>query len=125
MDMTAFQEAGERLCTFDSKFRPGSPHYEQIQLRVPAPLELAVYRLLERTALGAYRACGCRDYARLDMRLRGGIFFVLDVNPNPDLSRGTSIVEAAGVAGYSYGAMASSLVQLAARRHPYWDRRRH
>ncbi len=125
MDLAAFADPRERLCTFDSKFYPGSPHYEQIQVRVPAALDPAEYRLLEQTALRAYRVCDCRDYARLDLRLRDGVFYVLDVNPNPDITRGTSTAEAAGAAGYSYGAMVSHLVHLAAGRHPQWERRRH
>ncbi len=125
MVLDSFSDPRERLCTFDSKFCPGSPHYKRIQVRVPAPLRPPERRLLEATALRAYQVCGCRDYARLDMRLRDGTFYVLDVNPNPDISRGTSMVEAARVAGYSYGAMASNLVQLAARRHPLWGRHRH
>ncbi len=125
MDLSAFEDARERLCTFDSKFHPGSRHYEQIQVRMPAPLEPAEYRLLEQVALKTYRVCGCRDYARLDIRLRDGIFYVLDVNPNADFSRGTSVAEMAQAAGYSYAAMASRLVQLAAQRHPLGGRRRH
>lgn len=125
MDMTAFENFRDRLCTFESKFCPGSRHYEQIRLRVPVSLEPAEYYLLEQVVLKAYRACGCRDYARLDLRLRDGNFYVLDVNPNADFSRGTSMVEAAAAAGYSFGAMVSRLVQMASRRHPNWGRRRH
>jgi D-alanine-D-alanine ligase len=118
MDFAAFQDIRERVCTYDSKFRPGSPHYENIQVHVPAPLEPEEYRRLERVALATYRACGCRDYARLDLRLRDGTFYVLDVNPNPDISPETSMAEAARLAGHSYHTMIGHLVHLAAQRHP-------
>lgn len=125
MDFSAFASARERLCTYDSKFSPGSPHYEQVQVRVPAALAPQETRRLEAVCQGAYRALGCRDYARLDLRLRADAFYVLDVNPNPDITPETSMVEAARVAGYSYGAMLSRLVRLAADRHPLWGRHRH
>jgi D-alanine-D-alanine ligase len=73
---------------------------------------------LKETAVATYRATGCRDYARLDIRLRDGCFYVLDVNPNADLSSESSLALAAEVAGYSFGALGSRLVNLAAARHP-------
>jgi D-alanine-D-alanine ligase len=118
MDFAAFDDVRDRLCTFESKFNPESRHYKHIGLHLPAVLTESEYAQLEQTAVAAYRALGCRDYARLDIRLRDGIFQVLDVNPNADLSSASSTACAAEVAGYSFGAMGSRLVNLAARRHP-------
>jgi D-alanine-D-alanine ligase len=118
MDFAAFDDVRDRLCTFESKFDPDSRHYKHIGLRVPASLSESEYARLEQTAVTAYRAVGCRDYARLDIRQRDGVFYVLDVNPNADLSSVSSTAYAAEVAGYSFGAMGSRLVNLAARRHP-------
>jgi len=118
MDFGAFPDVHDRLCTFDSKFKPGSRHYDQIGLRLPAPLSEEELLTLEETSKAAYQALGCRDYARLDIRLRGGVFYVLDVNPNPDISAEASLAYAAQAAGYSYGAMVSRMLHLAASRHP-------
>jgi D-alanine-D-alanine ligase len=118
MDFGAFDDIHDRLCTFDSKFCPGSRHYDEIKLRVPAPLHEHERAALRRTALEAYFAIGCRDYARLDIRLRDGVFYVLDVNPNPDISPDASMACAAEVAGYSYGRMGSHLIEIAFHRHP-------
>lgn len=118
MDFGAFEDVHDRLCTYDSKFSPGTPAYEKIQIRTPAALDEAALRELERTALAVYRVFGCRDYARLDLRLRDGVFYVLDINPNAEISSETSMTFAAEAAGYSYGDMASTLVNLAALRHP-------
>lgn len=118
MDFRAFPDVHDRLCTFDAKFTPGSRPYEQIGLLLPAPLAEAELTALRSTALAAYQALGCRDYGRLDMRVRDGIFYVLDINPNCDISPDASMALAAAVEGYSYGAMLSWIVNLAARRHP-------
>ncbi len=118
MDFGALSDPRERICSYESKFCPGSDPYERIQVRVPALLSSEERERLEQLARAVYRAFGCRDYARLDVRLRDGVFYVLDVNPNPDISPETSLVEAASVAGYSYGELIGRLVQLAARRHP-------
>jgi len=118
MDFSAYQDRRRRLCTYDSKFVPESEDYEKIEIRVPAVLEEEQYRRLRETALGSYRALRCRDYARIDLRLRDDRFHVLDVNPNADLSPETSMVYAARSMGISYGGLCSRLVNLAARRHP-------
>jgi D-alanine-D-alanine ligase len=118
MDFSAFGHVQDRLCTYEAKFVPDSIHYKKIGTLLPAPLERRELRSLEKAAIDAYKAIGCRDYARIDIRLREGVFFVLDVNPNADISADASMACAAEVAGYSYGAMGSRLVRLAAKRHP-------
>jgi len=118
MDFTAFQNIRDRLCTFESKFDPQSISYNLIEMRLPAPLSQDEQRQIESIAISAYCAVGCRDYARLDIRLRDGIFYVLDINPNADISPDTSLAMAAEVAGLSYGHLASLLINLAAERHP-------
>jgi len=118
MDFSTLQSVRDRLCTFDSKYRPGSRHYEEIQFQIPAMMDDTQLRQLERTSKEVDRIFGCLDYSRLDIRLRNGTFYVLDINPNPDVRLETSFVESAELAGYSYGAMISHLINLAAPRHP-------
>ena len=122
MDFSAFTDVEDRLCTFDAKHKPDSSAYEKICLRIPASLSATEYKELERVARRAYRVIGCRDYARMDIRLRDGVFYILDVNTNPDVSSDTSMAFAAKLAGYSYGAMLSQMVNFAARRHPFLHR---
>ena len=123
MDFSAFTEPSGRLCTYDSKFDPQSSDYQLIGLKLPAPLSGEEQNRLEATAIAAYRAASCRDYARMDIRLRDGIFYVLDVNPNADLSPDTSLALAAEVAGLPYGQLGSLLVNLAAQRSPKFDQK--
>lgn len=118
MDFSFFTDIKDRLCTYDSKFIPGSDHYEKIETLLPAPLSDEETQALEKVCCDAYRAMGCRDYARLDIRLRDNVFYVLDINPNADISSEASMACAAEFAGISYGQMGSLFVRLAARRHP-------
>jgi D-alanine-D-alanine ligase len=122
MEFSAFQSVRDRLCTYDSKHRPGSRHYEEIRVQIPAMLNDAQLTKLEQISMEVYQIFGCVDYARLDIRLRRGRFYVLDVNPNPDITLETSIVKSAELAGYSYGAMVSQLINLAALRHPVFGK---
>lgn len=117
IDFSAFSTAHDRIYTFEEKFISTSPYYDCVSL-IPAVLGEDEYRTLEQIAKAAYYAVGCRDYARLDIRLRDGIWYVLDVNTNPNLGPDSSVAYAASLRGYSYGEVGSRLVRLAAERHP-------
>ena len=123
-DFTQFPDVQDRLCTYDAKFTPGSQHYERIVFRLPPLLTKIEGRLLERAAIGAHRAMGCPDYTRIDLRLRGGVAYVLDVNPNADIASDASMALCAQAVGFSYGAMLSRFVNLAASRHPRFAHQR-
>ncbi len=120
MDFSRFKDIHDRLCTYESKFVPGSVHYEGIQTLLPAPLGAEEMHRLYDVCQAAYRAIGCRDYGRIDVRIRDGVFHVLEVNPNADISADASLACAAELAGYSYGEAGSRIIRLAANRHPAW-----
>jgi len=85
----------------------------------PADLAPRERTRVEELALKAYRCLGCRDYARIDMRLdRDGAPHILDVNVLPSLARETSsIVMMAVKAGISYEDLISRILLLACRRY--------
>ncbi|MGH9362778.1 MAG: D-alanine--D-alanine ligase family protein, partial [Thermoanaerobaculia bacterium] len=75
---------------------------EQVVFERPARLAGEERARVERAALEAFEALGCRDVARVDLRLdAAGTVWVLEVNPLPGLSPGWSdlclITEAAGI----------------------------
>ena len=122
IDYCGMTDIHDRIFTYEAKYVPGSRLYERIQLRVPADPDPPVRAELERMVLATYRATGCRDYGRIDIRYLDGVFYVIDVNPNPDINPLTSMTSAVAEAGYSYGEMGSHIVNLAAARHPVFRR---
>jgi D-alanine-D-alanine ligase len=111
-----FADIHDRLCTFDSKWTPESEAYQHIPAICPAPIDAALRTHIERVAIDAFRATECRDYGRIDMRLRSGQPMVLDVNTNCDISPDGGFMNAARARGMSYGAMLQRLVEIAAAR---------
>ena len=73
---------------------------------------------IAKTALDAFRAIGLRDYGRMDIRLSpDGIPYVIDVNPNCDLSDlAGGYSRAAKAAGLSYKELILRIVELALTR---------
>ena len=68
-------------------------------------------------ALDAYALTNCRDYARIDMRLaEDNRVYVLEVNPNPDLTEGVSFMECAEKAGLTFSKTLRKIVEYALAR---------
>ena len=53
--------------------------------------------------------------------MKDGLCYILDINPNADISPDTSTIYAAELAGYTYSDFLKRLVLLAAERHPKWE----
>jgi D-alanine-D-alanine ligase len=118
IDFSAFEDIKDRLCTYESKFVPQSKAFNLAKMRLPASLTEDEQKSLVKITRDCYREAYCRDYARLDCRLRDGIFYILDINHNADITPGFSAALSAELAGLSYGKFGSLLVNLAAQRHP-------
>jgi len=124
MDFSTCCDIHERLCTYDSKFKEDSLDFQKIGIVTRTDICSEEYVALEKAVKKAYTLTGCRDYARIDVRLRNGAFYILDVNPNPDIGAETSMAFSTGEKGYSYGAMLSKLIHLASLRHPHIEKYR-
>lgn len=117
IDFTGFPEGIPRILTFSAKWDEASEEYQRSKSTLAHGLEPQLRSEIEAIALAAWHALGLRDYARIDVRLdRDGRPFVIDVNPNPDLSRGAGLSLAAERAGISHEQLIEIIVQSAARR---------
>jgi len=90
-------------------------------LECPAAVAEPVNRAVQGVALAAYRALGCRDWARVDVRLDAfGVPNVIEVNPLPgilpDLSANSCFPNAAHAAGIGYDELIQSVTRVAWRR---------
>jgi D-alanine-D-alanine ligase len=75
------------IVTYDAKWKPGSRDYESTPAKYPATVAPKLKEKLQALAKDAFRLLGCRDYARVDFRVKPtGKPYILEVNPNPDFS---------------------------------------
>lgn len=113
-------QAGQawQLVSYDAKWSPESPDFLSTPVRCPADVEPALADEIGRIALSAFRVTGCRDYARIDLRLdQAGRPWILEVNANPDLSPSAGLARALGAAGLSFDAVVHDLAcQAVVRR---------
>ncbi len=85
----------------------------------PAPLEPALLARVQRVARDTFRCLGCRDVARVDLRLDAeGTPHCLDVNPLPGLAPGFSdLPRQADAAGLGYGGLVRAILDAARARY--------
>ncbi len=100
----------------------GSIYYQFTNPVCPAELSSRVKQKVERTALAAYEALNCRDYARVDIRLNSnGTPYVIEINPNPDISFDSGFARAAKSSGLSHGELLSTIANFALSRKKVHD----
>ena len=86
------------------------------------PLPDGVQPQLERLCKRAYRNLNLTGYARMDLRLTpDGKLYLLEANPNPQLSYGDEFAESAEVSGIGYPALLDRIVKLGLAYRAQWQ----
>src|SRR5579884_1535936 len=104
------------IVTYDAKWKPGTRDYEATPPKYPARVSPRLRNKLETLAKRAFRLLACRDYARVDFRVRGSKPYILEVNPNPDFSPLAGLSGGLESAGISHEQFTIDLVQRALAR---------
>ncbi|MFA1674608.1 ATP-grasp domain-containing protein [Rhizobium mongolense] len=109
-----FGDRDTRLITWEDKnhMADGAPG------RIcPAQVASDLAKVLRDISVETFRACQCRDFARLDFRIdRSGQPYVLEINSSPELSLHTSYILAATTAGYSFSSLVNRILDVAHMR---------
>ncbi|MEO5988361.1 MAG: 7TM domain-containing protein [Candidatus Eisenbacteria bacterium] len=97
LPLVQLNAAGEKLC--------------------PAPLHEATAEHIREHARAAFRACGCRDYGRVDLRMdEGGGLWVTEVRTLGILAGQGAFARAAAEAGYSFADLMARIVEVTRKR---------
>ncbi len=109
-------EGFERFQTDRVKNNP--EYYKYLEYIFPARLPDDVMERIREDAKRIFRVLRLRDYGRIDMRVKDGEYYVLEVNSLPLLVPGYSdIPKAAAQAGMSYDEVIYRIVDSARRRY--------
>lgn len=113
------------VVTYAAKWELGSAYYAGTVPRVLDPDGSALVRRLDRLARRAWSAVDGSGYGRIDLRMdERGRLFVLDVNPNPDLSTDAGLARQAAAFGWSYTDLVARIVEAAFAQQDALARRR-
>ncbi|HET7152666.1 MAG TPA: D-alanine--D-alanine ligase, partial [Candidatus Kapabacteria bacterium] len=116
IDFSTMPEGLHKIVSYEAKWIEDSPAYISTKPRCPASLDEKDAEYVRDVALRAYKAMECRDYARVDIRLKDHTPYVLEVNPNPDLSADAGFMRSTGVFGLNYNQTIRKILTLAAER---------
>ncbi|HVO75194.1 MAG TPA: ATP-grasp domain-containing protein [Ignavibacteriaceae bacterium] len=118
IDFSEMPDYLHNIVSYQAKWDPTHESYQKTIPVCPAKLSREIEDAVNKIALKAFRIMGCRDYARVDMRLSDeNELYVLEVNPNPDLSQCSGFIRSAAASGLSYSQTMKKIVELA------WERR--
>lgn len=107
-----------KICTYNAKWVAGSDDYQWTAgAQCPALLDEALTRQIQSLAVSAFRVMGCRDYGRVDFRLSpDNQPYILEVNPNPDISPDAGLARSARASGRTYTQLIGEVIHSALQR---------
>ncbi len=114
IDFGSMPEGTWPILSFDAKWKTGSPEDLGSRPVCPARVDPGLGRRLRAVALSAWRAVLGQGYGRVDLRVDAtGQPWVLEINPNPDISDDAGLSRMAEAAGWSYEELILRIVELA------------
>jgi len=121
MNFDALPEGALPIYGFEAKWIWDTPDSPLRIFECPAKVKEPLRESIEQITLRAYRALGCRDWSRIDVRLDSkGLPHIVEVNPLPGIlpnpEDNSCLPKAAAAAGISYDELIQSCVAAAAKR---------
>ena len=102
-----------RLCTYESKWDKAHPSYHEIAPVCPAEAPQELLDRMSQITIECARIFRLTGYARVDFRMDDrGELYILEVNPNPDISPDAGMPRAARAVGISYPDLVCEILQL-------------
>lgn len=107
------------IVTYAAKWNTGSVEDLGTEPVCPAELSPELHRRVTQAARLAWETlAGSHGYGRVDLRItESGEVYVLEVNPNPDLSSDAGLTRMARARGWSYGELVVRVVEEALQRY--------
>ncbi len=118
IDMSRIPSGKPRIVTYIGKWYPETEEYQMISAStVAVGLSPTVTERVLNVAQRSFAALGVKDFGRVDIRLDSdGTPYVLEVNPNCDISDGAGLSRAAAAVGIAYDEVIEQVAVSARQR---------
>ncbi len=116
VDLSNLPDGFKKFYSFEVK----AYHKDKTVYHIPPKLTEEESELLINTAKKAYRVLGLRDYARVDIILKDGVGYVLEINSLPGLMKGkSSLYRMAEATDLGYEGLIFKIVDTALKRYNF------
>lgn len=110
-----------KIVSYNSKWMYKTVEFAGTKAVCPAEnLSPELEKIIQDTAKKVYRIIGASDYARVDFRVKDNIPYVLEMNPNPDISsdadEDTGFTRSGKAFGWSYEELIQRIINFASER---------
>jgi len=124
IDFSDLDEGLWPIVSYDAKWTPGTPDDRGTQPVCPARVGETLQERILEIATAAWETVDGWGYGRVDLRVdEDGNPWILEVNPNPDISSDAGLVRMAKAYGWPYDELIRRIVAAAfARDHAVPDR---
>jgi D-alanine-D-alanine ligase len=96
---------------YEAKWEEDTPYYTGTMPQCPAKIDSELLKRLNQLAEKAYRLFSLKDYGRVDFRIsEENEPYILEVNPNPDISKDAGLARMAKAHGLNYDDLIHSIV---------------
>lgn len=113
IDFSKLPEDLNKIYSFEVKLN----HADDTTYHIPARIDEVTRRNISNTAINAFKSLGLRDYARIDIRLKNGKAYVIEINSLPGLDKNNSdICKMASSAGIEYDELIKEIVKMGLSR---------
>jgi D-alanine-D-alanine ligase len=118
IDFTEMPKNAPKIVSYRAKWVKQSLVFKKTPVTCPAAIDENLAGAIAETAKKCYKIFGCSGYGRVDFRYdeKENKLYVLEVNPNPDISEEAGISKAARAAGISYRDLILRIIDYAVKK---------
>lgn len=121
IDFEGLPEDYPKIVSYNSKWMYKTVEFSGTKAVCPAKnISPELEEKIQQTAKKVYSIIGASDYARVDFRVRDGIPYVLELNPNPDIAsdvdEDTGFTRSGKAYGWSYEELIQNIIKFASER---------
>ena len=113
LDYSFTNDYHEKIFSFGAKWDRNSKEFKKTEYIEPGDMDPSLLRRIKKEVLESYEVTKCEGYARMDLRVKNNIPYILDVNANPDMTVESDFVIASEKKGYNYGETILQLCEMA------------